>query len=215
VRYEAGTGGGVDFLSRPESRRFLGWTRSPDRRTIGRMAHALLGGFLIFLLRLGDVPLSTVRTMLMVQGRKLPVAMLAICESAIWIVAISRVLRGEAMNDPYKITGYAVGFATGTVLGMLLEQWLAIGKVLVRVISQKSVELRQKLIEDGFGVTSIRGEGKGGEVFLLFIVTLRKREKQLLRVIQSIDPKAFITREQVGQATGGFVTPAPLTGGGP
>ncbi|CAN5587070.1 hypothetical protein BH10PLA1_BH10PLA1_04960 [soil metagenome] len=178
------------------------------------MAHALLGGFLIFLLRLGDVPISTVRTMLMVQGRKWPVALLAVIESAVWVVAISRVLSGNAIHEPIKIAGYAIGFATGTVLGMVLESWLAIGKVLVRVISEKSVELREKLLDDGFGVTAIRGEGRQGEVLILFVVSLRRREKQLLRDIQCIDPHAFITVEQVGEALGGFVRNPPLSGGG-
>jgi len=178
------------------------------------MAHALLGGFLIFLLRLGDVPISTVRTMLMVQGRKLPVALMAVCESAIWVIAIARVLSGNAINEPIKIAGYAIGFATGTVVGMWLEELLAIGKVMVRVISDKSVELRQKLLDDGFGVTAIRGEGRQGEVMILFVVLLRRREKQLLRDIQSIDPHAFITIEQVGEALGGFVRQPSLSGGG-
>jgi uncharacterized protein YebE (UPF0316 family) len=178
------------------------------------MAQALLGGFLIFLLRLGDVPISTVRTMLMVQGRKWPVAFLAVCESAIWVVAISRVLSGNTLNEPIKIAGYAIGFATGTVVGMAIEGWLAFGKVIVRVISTKSVALREKLHEDGFGVTAIPAEGKGGPVYVLFVVALRRRQKQLLRDIQEIDPHAFITREQVTEAINGFIEPHPMTGGG-
>ncbi len=178
------------------------------------MLQTILGGFLIFLLRLGDVPISTVRTMLMVQGRRLPVAFLAVCESAIWILAISRLLKGEVYDHPANVVGYAVGFATGTVVGMTIEGWLAFGQVIVRVISSKSVELRQKLLAGGFGVTAIKGEGMEGEVFILFVVTLRKRETPLLRAIQSIDPHAFITIEQVGEAIGGYVRQPATTGGG-
>jgi len=179
------------------------------------MMQALLGGFLIFLLRLGDVPISTVRTMLMVQGRRWPVAGLAVCESAIWVVAISRVLNGGALlHEPIKIAGYAMGFATGTVVGMTIEGWLAFGKVLVRVISHKNAELRQHLLDDGFGVTAVKGEGRGGEVFILFVVALRRREKELLRDIQAIDPHAFVTREQVGEALNGFMQQHPMTAGG-
>jgi uncharacterized protein YebE (UPF0316 family) len=169
------------------------------------MAHAIIGGFLIFLLRLGDVPISTVRTMLMVQGRKLPVAMLALCESAIWLVAVSRVLSGNALNEPIKIAGYAMGFATGTVVGMTLESWLAIGNVLVRVISDESIAIKKKLQDDGFGVTAIKGEGRDGDVWILFVVSLRRREKQLLCDIQEIDPHAFITIESIGEAIGGYI----------
>jgi len=190
---------------RNELSRGTDWTPSPRIRTIAAMAHAIIGGFLIFLLRLGDVPISTVRTMLMVQGRKLPVAILAVCESAIWLVAVSRVLSGNALNEPIKIVGYAMGFATGTVAGMMLENWLAIGKVLVRVISDESVAIRKKLQDDGFGVTAIKAEGRNGDVWILFVVSLRRREKQLLRDIQAIDPHAFITIESIGEAIGGFI----------
>lgn len=177
------------------------------------MLDALLGGLLIFCLRLGDVPIGTVRTMLMVQGRKLPVALLAVCESAIWVLAISRVLKG-GLDSPYKVAGYALGFATGTVLGMLIEGWLAFGKVLVRVISSRSHALLERLRDEHFGVTAVPGQGRDGEVLILFIVLARRRKRQLLRCVRGIDPHAFITVEPVGEAHGGFVE-TPLSSGNP
>ena len=175
------------------------------------MLDALIGGLLIFCLRLGDVPIGTVRTMLMVQGRKLPVALLAVCESAIWVLAISRVLRG-GLDSPYKVAGYALGFATGTVLGMVIENWLAFGKVLVRVISSQSHALLLRLREENYGVTALRGEGKGGEVYILFIVLQRRRKRELLRCVRALDSQAFITVEPVGEAHGGFMQPRIGTG---
>lgn len=177
------------------------------------MFDAFAGASLIFLLRLGDVPIGTLRTMLMVQGRKLPVAFLAVCESAIWVLAIGRVL-ADGLDSPWKVIGYSMGFATGTVVGMILEGWLAFGKVLVRVISSKSKELRTKLLEANFGLTAVRAENKSGEVFLLFIVLRRRRKRELLRCIQAIDPDAFITVEPIGEAHGGFVEP-PMTSASP
>lgn len=177
------------------------------------MLEAIVGGVLIFLLRLGDVPIGTVRTMLMVQGRKLPVALLAVCESTIWVLAITRVLSGGALDDPYRVAGYALGFATGTVVGMTIEEWLAFGKVMARVITSQAEELRPRLLEAGYGVTIVRGEGKGGEVGILFVVSLRRRQRHLLKIIQDVDPQAFITIDLVGEAIGGYVrAPKSLEG---
>jgi len=175
------------------------------------MSEALIGGLLIFGLRLCDVPIGTLRTMLMVKGRKLPVALLAVFESTIWILAIGRVL-SEGLDSWYKIAGYAIGFATGTVLGMTIESWLAFGKVMVRVFSEQSAELRIKLLDANFGVTAIKGEGRDGEVMMLFVVLKRRRQRELLRYIRKIDPDAFITIEHLGDAHGGFVE-APMNVG--
>lgn len=186
-------------------------TRIEFHRNIGVMWHDVYGALLIFGLRLLDVPFATVRTMLMVKGRKLPVALLAFFESLIWVFAITRVLK-DGLDDPVRVGGYALGFAAGTVLGMTIENWLAFGKVMVRVISEKSAELRTKLLNANFGVTAIRGEGRDGEVMILFVVLKRRRQRELLRHIRSIDPEAFITIEHLGDAHGGFVE-APLNTG--
>ncbi len=138
------------------------------------MLHAVLGGLFIFVLRLGDVPISTVRTMLMVQGRRLPVLFLAILEAGIWIVAVGQVFSGGGLNDPYRIAGYAMGFACGTVLGMTAEKWLAFGQALVRVISRDDTEpLRRQLLIEGFAATTVVGAGRDGPVAILFVVTPR------------------------------------------
>jgi uncharacterized protein YebE (UPF0316 family) len=177
------------------------------------MLDALLGGLLIFCLRLGDVPIGTLRTILMVQGRKIPVALLAVLEAAIYLLAIGTVLAG-GLHSPYQVVGYALGFASGTVLGMYIEGWLAFGMVLVRVISSQSQALRARLREEQFGVTAVRGEGMDGEVYILFVVLKRRRKRALLKVVREIDPHAFITVEPVGEAHGGYVEP-PLTPGTP
>lgn len=172
------------------------------------MFDAILGGLVIFGLRLLDVPIGTVRTMLMVKGRRLPVALLAVFESLIWLLAIGRVLQG-GLNDPWQIAGYVCGFACGTVLGMTVESWLAFGKVMVRIISDQTPDLRKRLLGANFGVTAIKGEGRDGEVMILFVVLKRRRQRELLKHIRSVDPEAFITIEHLGDAHGGFVE-APL-----
>jgi uncharacterized protein YebE (UPF0316 family) len=176
---------------------------------------AFLGGLLIFCLRLCDVSIGTVRTILVVQGRRLPVMCLAMLESTIWLLAVSRVLKEGINGDYWKVAGYAGGYALGTVLGMTVEKWLAFGKTLVRVISREHCQaLRQQLLDRDFGVTAISGVGRDGEVLILFVVLKRRRFKELLSIIRATDPHAFITHEPVSDAIGGYLptSSAPALG---
>ena len=159
----------------------------------------------VFALRLGDVPIGTLRTMLMIQGRRGAVFGLAVCESLIWLVAISRVLNASTLHDPWKVGGYAVGFATGVMVGMAAENWFAIGTLLVRIISRQQPEtVRQKLLDSDFGVTAIDGRGRDGHVMVLFVVCPRRRLRTLLKMVEEIDPHALATHDAVTPALGGF-----------
>lgn len=169
---------------------------------------SLLGALMIFGLRIVDVSIGTVRTMFTVRGRRLVSGLLAVLESGVFIFAISRVL-GSAGQDPLKMVGYALGFATGTVLGITIEGWIASGLVLVRVISRNhAVRLRAALLNEGFGVTAVRGEGREGEVMILFVVSPRRRRQVAQETVVGIDPDAFMTVEPVSQAIGGHLRPA-------
>lgn len=172
------------------------------------MVESLLGALMIFGLRVTDVSIGTVRTLFTIRGRRAVAGLLGVIESGIFIFAISRVL-SSAGQDPIKMIGYACGFATGTMLGITIERWIASGAVLVRVISPRhAVRLRASLLNEGFGVTGVRGEGRDGEVMILFIVAPRRRGKQVIRLVQDLDPEAFITVEPVAQAIGGFIPSA-------
>jgi uncharacterized protein YebE (UPF0316 family) len=123
----------------------------------------------------------------------------------VFIFAISRVL-GEAGRDPIKMAGYACGFAAGVVLGITIEKWIGSGTILIRCISPRhAVRLRANLLNEGFGVTSLRGEGRDGEVMILFIVAPRRRSQAAIEAIQHVDEDAFITIEPVSHAIGGHM----------
>jgi len=123
-------------------------------------------------------------------------AVLGFVESAIWIVAISQVI--QDINDPLLITGYALGFASGTIVGSYIENTIAIGDVVVRIFAPKdsdSTEVARVLREEGFGVTIINGEGMHGEVSIAWCVTPRKKVKQVLNIVSEINPDAYVTTE--------------------
>ena len=156
----------------------------------------LLAALGIFLLRLLDQTLGTLRTLYVNKGMPMFGAILGFVESEIWIVAISQVI--QDINDPLLITGYALGFASGTIVGSYIENTIAIGDVVVRIFAPKdsdSTEVAKVLREQGFGVTIINGEGMHGEVSIAWCVTPRKKLKQVLNIVSEINPDAYVTTE--------------------
>lgn len=162
-----------------------------------------LSALLIFALRVCDVSIGTLRTLFTVRGRKYVSATLALAESAIFIFALSRVMKD--VNNPIKMIAYALGFATGNFCGITIERWIGSGTILARVVAKNAV-LLVGLREQGFGVTVMQGEGREGDVALLFVVAPRRREKELLTLIEQLDPSAFVTLDAVHHALGGYLT---------
>jgi uncharacterized protein YebE (UPF0316 family) len=163
----------------------------------------LLGALVVFLFRVVDVSLGSMRSIYAVRGLRLRAAMLGLVEAGIFIFAITWVMRDL---NYYKMVAYALGFATGNFLGITLEQWIATGHVLVRVITDSVVtEMVQRIRAEGFGVTILDGQGQSGPRQILFIVSLRRRAGALLSLVRELDPDAFVTVEPVNQIIGGYI----------
>jgi uncharacterized protein YebE (UPF0316 family) len=155
-----------------------------------------LGVAYIFLLRLLDQTLGTLRALYVNKGKPLFGAGLGFIESAIWVVAISQVIKD--LDDPYLIIGYAMGFASGTIVGSYIESSIGIGDVVIRIFSSKddnTKNVAKELRANGFGVTIINGEGMQGEVSILWCVAPRKKAKQVLNIVYEINPSAYVTTE--------------------
>ncbi len=168
---------------------------------------ALISALVIFGLRLLDVPLSTLRVVMMVRGARREATLLAFFEALIWITAVSQVFK--RLDSPLAMVAFAAGFSAGTAVGMAIEAWLAPGHLLVRVITRRDPEaLVRRLRNEGFGLTLVRGEGQEGKVAILFLVVPRRRVRMLLRLLSEHDPKAFVTFENVQRAMGGHVPSA-------
>lgn len=171
-----------------------------------------LGALFIFILRICDVSIGTMRVMLAVRGARWYATILGFFESAIWLLAVRQVF--DQLDNWWNVLGYAGGFAMGTFFGVTIERWIASGWVLVRVISKdKAPDLRSRLRDAHFGVTSVTGEGRSGANEVLFIVTRRRRSSEALALITAVDEKAFVTIDAVTPASGGYLThPIPPAG---
>ena len=117
-------------------------------------------------------------------------------ESAIWIIAVSKVIQNVA--DPILIGGYASGFAAGTILGSYLENIIGVGSMVVKVfIPNESNNLANILRDNGYAVTVINGEGRDGAVKIYWCIVARKKLNKVLKIINKNNPQAYITTEAV------------------
>ena len=164
---------------------------------------AWLGALTIFGLRITDMSLDTLRVLFVVRGRRGIVWALGFCQSVVYVIAITKVL--SDMSNPLTVLGYAAGFATGNVIGMAVEQRLAVGHIQLQIVSKKhGVALARALREGGYGVTEIAARGKDGTVRLLSTSVLRKDAANARRIVHETDPEAFITSEDVVPVRRGY-----------
>jgi len=164
---------------------------------------AWLGAGLIFVLRVCDMSLDTLRVLVVVRGRKAPAWILGFFQSVIFVIAISSVL--SHLDNPLNMIGYAAGFATGNVVGMLVEERLAIGHIHMRIVSSRlGSAVSDRLRAEGYAITEISGRGKDGAVTVLECSVLRKNVNLVRETVNEIDPSAFITAEDVRPVRRGF-----------
>jgi len=164
---------------------------------------AWLNGFLIFGLRITDMSLDTLRVLFVVRGRKKVAWALGFCQSAVFVIAITRVL--SDLSNPLVILGYAAGFATGNVLGIVVEERLAIGHIQLQIVSRRrGPAVAKALRANGYGVTEISARGRDGTVRLLTASVLRKDATRARQIVHSVDEDAFITSEDVRPVRRGF-----------
>lgn len=153
-----------------------------------------LSALLIFLLRVGDQTLASMRIVMLVSGRRALAGILGFFEALLWVVATAQVLTN--MDDPIKLVAFAAGFATGNMVGGTIERWLALGKSLIRVVTPNGTptvvdELRQQ----GYGATVLHGIGITGDVEIVFSVVPRKQVSAVMQLVHRINPDAFVTAE--------------------
>ena len=161
---------------------------------------------LVFLAKLCEVSLATMRLVLVNRGEKLKGAMIGFVEVMIWAVLASNVL-ADLMKDPFKLIVYCLAFSCGNYLGVTLESKLAIGLAHIQVVVsiEKSAIIANALRERDFGVTAIVGEGKNGPVNILMIYVKRKSVPEALNIINEFSPQAVITINDVRHRRNGYL----------
>jgi len=155
---------------------------------------------LIFLARITDVSINTIRIIYVLGGRRFTATMLGFFESFIWLMAIRQIF--EHLDNWICYIAYPAGFASGIFIGMIIEERIAYGKVIVRIITRKEVlELISYLNTKKFRYTHVNAEGPDGHENLVFTVLERESLEELLYKLKDILPTAFYTVEKVNRAT--------------
>lgn len=163
---------------------------------------------LIFLARILDVSIGTIRIVFVARGDRVLSPLLGFFEVLIWLLAIGQIMRN--LSNLFCYVAYAGGFAAGTFIGLLIEQKLAIGVLLVRIITRREAgELVEGLRAAHYGVTVIPARGEDGEVDVIYTVIPRRNLADVLGIIQRFNPKAFYSIENVQSVGEGIFPPQP------
>jgi uncharacterized protein YebE (UPF0316 family) len=145
---------------------------------------------LVFFARVLDVTLGTLRIIFIGKGKRLLAPLLGFVEVFIWIVVVSQ---------------YATGFAVGNYVGMVIENRLAIGTLIVRAIVTGETEtLVRSLKEVGYGVTLFDAYGTNGPVKVIYTVIKRKELVNVTHLLHASHPHVFYTVEEARLASEGI-----------
>ncbi|MEG3054912.1 MAG: DUF2179 domain-containing protein [Methanoculleus sp.] len=156
----------------------------------------------IFFARICDVTIGTMRIIFVARGMKMVAPILGFIEVFIWIIAIGQIFQN--LTNPLNYLAYAAGFGTGNYVGMLVEERLAMGLSLIRIITPRdATDLINYLRAAGYGVTVLDAQGKQGPGKVIFSVIKRKNIRDVENAIHEFAPKAFYSVEDIRRAAEG------------
>ncbi|MEZ6318141.1 MAG: DUF5698 domain-containing protein [Phycisphaerales bacterium] len=163
---------------------------------------------LIFIARIGDVSIGTVRTVFVISGHRRIAVVLGFFEVLIWVMAVGGVMK--YLPNPFAVIGYAGGYAAGILVGMTVEDRIAIGQRMIRVINpDATVDVATLLRGLGHKVTRLEGSGMKGPVEVSFLVVQRRKVQEIRTMLCEKAPAAFITIERVDRADGAVPVNTP------
>ncbi len=158
---------------------------------------------LIFIARIMDVSLQTMRIVYVSRGHKKLAPIVGFFEVIIWLLAIKIIF--DNVDNVLGYLAYGAGFALGNYVGILLEQKMAVGRVGIRIITRMDAgNLVKALRKSGFGVTNIPAEGSEGPVSVIYLTIRRCDYEKVENLIKKHNPKAFFTLEDIRYVSEGI-----------
>jgi len=157
---------------------------------------------LIFLARILDVSIGTLRIVFLSRGMRMLAPLCGFFEVLIWLVAISRIM-GDLTSWVYYVA-YAGGFAAGNYVGMYIESRLAMGLLSVTIITKKdAASLLHRLKEEHFGLTQVGAQGVQGKVRLIYLIIRRRDLSRVSEILRDHQPDAFCVVNDIRNVAGG------------
>lgn len=159
------------------------------------LENVFVAALLIFLARVLNITLATMRTLVMTRGLRVVSAVLGFFEALIFAVVISQVV--QDLGNVWNLVSYSAGFAGGILVGLTIEQRLAMGYATLNIVSShKAHEVAEAIRQAGFGATESWGHGSEGRVGLVRTVVNRREVSRISDVINKADPASFVTIEE-------------------
>jgi len=157
---------------------------------------------LIFVFRILDVSLGTIRVIFISKGFRILAPVMGFFEILIWLAAIQTIFGN--LNNPFYMIVYAAGFSCGTFTGIIIEEKLSVGKVMIRVITGGDASsLLQQLKKNKYTMTVAGAHGPEGEVQNIIMVVKRQHTKKIIKIVKDFNPKTFFVIEDVKYASEG------------
>ncbi len=158
---------------------------------------------IILIINIVYVTLFTIRMIFTLKGQRYFAASVSIIEIIIYVIGLGLVL--DNLDQIANLIAYAIGYGTGVIVGMKIEEKLALGYITVNVITKEyEPDIPNALRDKGYGVTNWVAYGREGERLMMQILTSRKSEAVLYQTVKQLDPKAFIISHEPKAFFGGF-----------
>jgi len=158
---------------------------------------------LIFVARVIDVSLGTVRVIFVSRGLKYLAPVVGFFEILIWLLAIGQIMKN--LSNPACYIAYAGGFAMGNFVGIHIAEKLSLGLVMIRVVTKRdAAPLVDFLKAENYGVTSVDGHGTSGQVKVVFTIVPRREARSVVELIKKFNPQAFYSIGEVGLVESGI-----------
>jgi len=155
---------------------------------------------LVFVARIGDVSIGTIRTIFVISGWKWRATALGFVEVIIWALAIAGLI--TEITNPIMLVSYAGGYAAGNLVGISIENRLAYGVRIVQFMNRDvHRNLSREVRELGYRVTRVQGEGRDGAVEMGYVVVKRRNLRELLRELDEMSPNMVVTVERAEHAS--------------
>ncbi len=165
--------------------------------------------FLIFVARILDVTIGTIRIVMVAKGQKFWAPLLGFFEVFIWLVAISKIF--ENLDNWTCYFAYAAGFATGNYIGLIIEERLAMGIVKIQIITRRNArELITNMKNAGYGITHHEAKGSSEDVSIIYSIIKRNEIQKVENIVKETNPKAFYSIEDVKSVSHGIFPVSPV-----
>jgi len=162
---------------------------------------------LIFFARICDVSLGTIQLIFITRGYRRLAPIVGFFEILIYLAALTQIMRN--LNNVTNYIAYAGGFATGTYVGMWLDDKLSLGTVVIRIVTNRdATDLINRFKMENYGVTAVNAMGALGPVQIILTIVKRIRVPDVVALIKQFNPQAFYTIEDVRFATEGISPPS-------